>query len=389
MARSRVRNLAANLLLLTVTLVVTYVVAGALFLRFGPPLMPGLINVFPVAANVWWQASAPDPAHQDYIAIAGDSYAAGYGDWRAARSRSDQPFHAGDILGARLGKPVLAIGQAGAGSAEGLVLFPARVLDADRCLIFGKPRVPRQIVVLFYEGNDLNDNLGYIRKVLQTRLDDPKLGERIARHLGNDYGDAGLGTCLGYFASSLRSMWRILVRDPDEVRGAGEPNQVTIGGKTLAIPPHLQGPALELSEQEMAIALTVTSRGLDWLHRALPQTAVSIVLVPSVLSSYRLAGESVTMQTYQNGERIQPARRVAEASDRICVLLRAVAQRGGASFIDARPALRRASRDQIVHGPRDWAHFNQAGYTALGDAIADVMTGTSSGGECARLAASD
>ena len=52
MARSRVRNLAANLLLLTVTLVVTYVVAGALFLRFGPPLMPGLINVFPVAANV-------------------------------------------------------------------------------------------------------------------------------------------------------------------------------------------------------------------------------------------------------------------------------------------------------------------------------------------------
>jgi lysophospholipase L1-like esterase len=38
-----------------------------------------------------------------------------------------------------------------------------------------------------------------------------------------------------------------------------------------------------------------------------------------------------------------------------------------------RPALREAAAGALIHGPRDWNHFNAVGYRVLGEALARTV----------------
>ncbi len=388
--RRRLGAMLGNLALLAGSLAVVYVGMGAVFLGFGPALMPGMAHFFPVAATIWWQPSAPHPDRHDYIAILGDSYAAGMGDWHAARRSRLEPYHSADVIRARTGRDVLSFGRAGAGSAEALVLYPAQALAAGRCLIFGQPRRPSEIVFYFYEGNDLDNNVAFMEEVLKVTSDAPDLFARTTRQFEAGYASAGLGTCLGYFASSLRGLFDtalyVLSADsPPDV----DPNEVLVDGRVQSVPGSLQAPALELDPHELRAALTVTEAGLAWLRRALPGTRVTVVLLPSVLTSYLPGSQSVTVQIYHDGEEVQPAADVAAQSDLICQELSAIAARQGMRFVDTRPALRAAARGALIHGPLDWRHFNRTGYTRLGETVAAVLSGETPPQPCVRLAAGE
>lgn len=385
--RRRLGTMLGNLALVAGSLAVAYIGMGALFLGVGPAFMPGLIQFFPVAATIWWQPSAPHPDRDDYIALLGDSYAAGMGDWRAARRSRLEPYHSADVIRARTGRDVLSFGRAGAGSAEGLVLHPAQALAAERCLIFGRPRRPSEIVFYFYEGNDLDNNLTFMEEVLNVAPDAPDLAARAKRHFEAGYASADLGTCLGYFASSLRGFLDtalfVLGAEPSP---DVPPNAVLVDGRIQTVPGPLQAPALELDPQELRAALVITEAGLAWLRHALPGTQVTVVLLPSVLTSYLPGSASVTIQIQHDGEEIQPAARVAAHSDLICQELSAVATRQNMRFVDSRPALRAAAHNALIHGPLDWGHFNRAGYVRLGETVAAVLTGEMPPQPCARLA---
>jgi hypothetical protein len=43
-----------------------------------------------------------------------------------------------------------------------------------------------------------------------------------------------------------------------------------------------------------------------------------------------------------------------------------------------RPALRAAAAKALIHGPRDWNHFNDAGYRVLGETLAKSIGDTAS-----------
>ena len=66
-----IRRQAGNLVTLGATLLIFYFVVGSQFLRFSSGFLPSLPNLFPIAATIWWQSSAPDPAHHDYVALLG------------------------------------------------------------------------------------------------------------------------------------------------------------------------------------------------------------------------------------------------------------------------------------------------------------------------------
>src|SRR5262249_58869402 len=59
-------------------------------------------------------------------------------------------------------------------------------------------------------------------------------------------------------------------------------------------------------------------------------------------------------------------------SQRACEHVRAATPEG-VSFIDARPAFRRAAAKAPVHGPRDWNHPNELGYRTLGALVAEKL----------------
>jgi hypothetical protein len=64
---------------------------------------------------------------------------------------------------------------------------------------------------------------------------------------------------------------------------------------------------------------------------------------------------------------------VAEHSNAICGLIRAATIGQGAGFIDLRTAIRAASTRDLVHGPRDFKHFNRNGMEVLGRAVAEQI----------------
>jgi hypothetical protein len=149
------------------------------------------------------------------------------------------------------------------------------------------------------------------------------------------------------------------------------PNLVEVAGQARELPSNLQSPALELTRPELERATLVYDRSLAFLRKLLPGTPMLVVYLPSPLSSYRLLGPEVSSQQYVAGRATRyPRERVAEYSDAICHLIRAATIGHGAGFLDLRPAVRAASTHELLHGPRDFKHFNRKGMEVLGQAVA-------------------
>jgi hypothetical protein len=48
--------------------------------------------------------------------------------------------------------------------------------------------------------------------------------------------------------------------------------------------------------------------------------------------------------------------------------------------------MRELGTQKIIHGPRDWTHFNRAGYTHLGETVAVALSEEDSPNDCGQLA---
>jgi len=157
----------------------------------------------------------------------------------------------------------------------------------------------------------------------------------------------------------------------------------------MELPASLQGPGLELDEQSTNVAFDVFEVSLAWLQQALPNVRITIVHLPSVLSTYDLVGPSVTVETVDKNTTVHRAENVDSRSDEICRRLRHIALGSGVNFFDARPAMRALGKKKIIHGPRDCTHFNQVGYTRLGEAVAAALNEEEPPTDCGRLANSE
>jgi hypothetical protein len=101
----------------------------------------------------------------------------------------------------------------------------------------------------------------------------------------------------------------------------------------------------------------------------------TVVYIPSPASIYTFAAEAiVTGQGNQPTMTASPSQ-VAMRSNLMCDLLRAATLTHGAAYVDARPALRKAAKTRLLHGPIDWSHFNKAGYHILAEIVVQQLTG--------------
>jgi hypothetical protein len=100
---------------------------------------------------------------------------------------------------------------------------------------------------------------------------------------------------------------------------------------------------------------------------------VRVLYIPSVLACYALTGPEVSIQLPDEQEERHPRARVQENSDEIARRIEGICAAAGLPFADARPKIRAAARNRLIHGPRDWKHFNEAGYRALAGVAADLI----------------
>src|SRR5262249_43797640 len=151
-------------------------------------LPPNLRPYLPDRARVFGQTSSRAVPY-DYVALLGDSYAEGVGDWMlAAGGEGHKPFHSADVIHELSGRDVASFGRAGAGSAEAMVLRVTRVLRGGFCYAFQSVGAPRRFIVYFYEGNDLDDNNVLIERAIRAR--GPRLAAEVDAFLERDYGSA-------------------------------------------------------------------------------------------------------------------------------------------------------------------------------------------------------
>jgi hypothetical protein len=376
----------ASGLLAIVAIVATWLAAEAVFALVGLRYVPlRLQGELPPDVRVFAQSSKSGVMPRDPVVLLGDSYAQGLGDWLLeADPDRNGPFASAHVIHALAGRDVITLGRSGAGSPEGMAALPAIAYARTRDAWYLRLPRPYVAVVYFFEGNDLNNNMRFLQRRVEN-ADAPELAARIDRALAAYPAalfadDTDWRRHFPLLRFSVRLAQRLYVertapRATPQRQGPsrlGPPNVVEVAGHAVDLPADLQSPALELTPAEIDRSVLVFDRSLVFLRKLLGGTPVLIAYVPSPLSSYQLVGSEVSIERYL-GDRAgrYPRERVAQYSDLICGLIRAAAVRNGAGFLDLRPALRAASARNVVHGPRDFKHFNRNGMEALGQAVAE------------------
>jgi hypothetical protein len=340
--------------------------------------------------RVFAQSSKAGVEPRDYVALLGDSYAQGAGDWLlAADPNRNGSFHSAHLLHEWTGRDVVSFGGGGASSLRGIALLP--LVRVEWANATGRLHLdpPRDALVYFYEGNDLEDNLKDLEKHLAPVADVARLREPAVFQAAIDEGLIARNP-LHLEAQSraparglllLRGLPRLLAfafggadARAGENGGPLTPGEITrarVAGADVALPDGLQGPALDLDEARTATALQVLEQSLARLRRAWPETRVVVVYIPAPLACYALTSARVVAESGARGpdaRRVWAAGEVAARSDALAARVAALSRAGDSGFVDARPFVRAASAERIVHGPRDWKHLNRDGQEALAKA---------------------
>jgi hypothetical protein len=380
---SRLKEFCANATLSIVAFLLTYLVCEFVFFRFMLPEMSYNIRPhLPDRADFFMQNAKSHYVPHDYIALLGDSYAVGVGDWLlAGGGLADKPYHSANVIHDLTGSDVASFGRVNIGSAQEMVQRVTRILDDDYCYLFPEIEQPRRFVVYFYEGNDFADNYELLLHDVKPQAGD--LAPQVDAFLRDQYARPSPWACHGHFGDMLWRMGRYAVkyswRPPAVIDLPDTMNPLVIGGETR-MASDFQAPPLLMSETEIGAAATVYTRSLAWLRGRFPDVPVTVVYVPSAPSVYRHGGETVVLKeifapsdpggpTFKFGLRVAPATIYAK-SQMACTRIRDATPEGVA-FIDARPAFRRAAAKVPVHGPRDWNHPNELGYRTLGALVAE------------------
>jgi len=372
--RPSVKSAPANLALVLVSIAVTYLVASFVILRLLlPHLSLNLHPHFPDTAEVFAQTSKTATAPHDYVALLGDSYAEGQGDGLLAAGGDRAKFmHSAHVLHRLTGRDVISLGLGGAGSVQAMVRQPARILLGD-CFLYPRLELPRQIFVYFYEGNDLEEN-GYIAG--RVAIEGAVTRETIARHMAGHYGAPPKFRCFTDLGETMFKMAHFLITNAESFETLRKPsarNKVLAGGAPHSAPA-LQKPPAELDPHTIDASLMVFDASLEWLTRNF-SSATTVVYLPSPAAIYRHAETSVDVYTHWPLNDVQAiaAADIYAASQRTCEQIRALTLSRGVRFIDMRPTLRATAAAEVIHGPRDWNHFNDAGYRVLGETLARMM----------------
>jgi hypothetical protein len=384
---------------------ITYLGAEAAFSLLGLRYVPlRLHGDLPDDVRVFAQSSKAGVLPRDPVLLLGDSYAEGYGDWLLdGDPNRNGPFHSAHVIQGLTGRDVVTLGVGGAGSAEGIAAAPAIAYAHANHGWYLRLPPPRVAIIYFYEGNDLNNNMAFLKRRVGN-LDVAELVDRI------DHSIAAYPALLSVdknrlhhfpllrFSVHMASRIYAELSGTNAIRAAGsndaataaegnEPNAAKVAGRSVELPANLQSPALELTRSELESAVLVYERSLNFLRRLLPRTPVLVVYLPSPLSTYRLLNLEVSIQRYATDTPSRyPRERVAEYSNAICGLIQAATIRHDAGFLDLRAAFRAASAHDMLHGPRDFKHFNRKGMELLGRAVAERLNRPLSHESCLLIA---
>ena len=159
--------MAKNLALLLATIFFIFILGEWLFPRFLGKLPLRLYGSIDKHLRILAQSSKKGLLPNEYIAIAGDSYAVGAGSW-LEEVRKNSFFGSPDYSPAHLiyektGIDVVSFGQGGVGSFGGIWKEPITQFLYINSVKNYQLSPPKYFLVFFYEGNDIYNNVQFLR----------------------------------------------------------------------------------------------------------------------------------------------------------------------------------------------------------------------------------
>jgi hypothetical protein len=341
---------------------------------------------------------------RDYIAILGDSYAYGTGEWMMhVINQKQADYSAAHVIHKKLDTDVITFGTPGVGSLASMLSLPAYFLASTRSFYRYDIEDPKTLVVFFYEGNDLIDNLRDIENTYVAREYDPNLlsnTDYFEHFMDVEFGkDAAFGDVKKLSLMDNLLLYRLIVTGFQDIYSQlvknaavksndntdweiSDDNLADINGEPVKMGANLQSPALELNETETNLALYVFGQSLHKMHKLFPRSKVLVVYIPSNLSSYKWFSETVdayvllasgtgSPKTWQHA--FYKAADVDKRSNYLCSQVENIVKAQNHSFLDVRRRIREETRSHIVHHAWDWMHFDRKGYQALGDEISSYL----------------
>jgi hypothetical protein len=338
------------------------------------------------------QSSKAERIPKDYIAIAGDSYAQGKGDWLLEiNPNSNNAFNSAHVLNQLTDRDVINFGKVGASNIGGWVKEPIAKYQFIHDKIDESFVQPNIILAYFYAGNDLADNViqlhqDFIPKYGESALSKDEIWQKyfikeIKNRKVGPY-KYSLGN-LGWFPKSVYLVLKNEIKHKTvdkklgdiHIQTTGEINRVLVNGKEVSLPDRLQAPSLELNSQDTELGFLALSHSLKYLKHFFNNSQIVVVYIPSVLESYSQVSEKIGISSRETAneklaQEIYSTSELMKRSDELTERVKSIATEQGLKFIDTRPQIRAASSQQMIHGPIDWKHYNRKGYEALAQSVA-------------------
>lgn len=376
--------------------------------------LASVMNYLDPDVQVLAQSSKKSVVPENYIAILGDSYAFGQGDWLFNSQGEVSPaYNTTHLLHEKTGRDVVSFGRPASSNIKAYLEDPlSQYLYLQQTFSLQPPAIA---ILYFYEGNDVMDNWkefevryqgqGYDPGRLQEQdyfaqfIDEGILAKNktVKKQSG---GVSGHHLLFGKFLAGLAAGETLRLYNSAQQKLSHQQykpifkpqprnhNTVRVAGIDEKIPDRVQVPPLALHDDEIAIAMTILEQSLRQLKQRWPDTRLGMVYVPAVATAYNVVSDTLNIYDTDRGKEY-PSAQVLPVSDNICQRVQSVAMRNSIPFVDARPAIRQKAQQQFVHGPVDWLHFNETGYRVLAGEIEKLLVQVqekSEGTGCAQLA---
>lgn len=351
------------------------------------------------------QYSKKEVIPKQYLAIVGDSNAYGFGPWLYDNSWSmEQPsFAVHHLLHASLKKDVVSFGYPGFGSLGTSLSMVSELHMLKNSWLWPKIDNPLEILFVFYEGNDLINNLHEVQQrglnlhTIESNTLDQKIAKIITdeeRKLAESWVITDHSAAWNLLSGLTRNYYRKFYQESkpepsslqpapiaqpsisQELNSSKPTNISNISGIQVPLG-FCEGPALLLNEQEIALSLKISEHSLRYLRSNFPDSKISLIYLPSSLSIYdfgncQISPAPLVMMGKTRSGLFKPVDAIERNKFLRAEILK-ITQKTGIEFWDASDYLKHIASDKLLHGPRDPIHLNRAGYEAFAEGILNYL----------------